>query len=203
MSTQTTPSSPSGSASGYITGYLLVATPAMPDERFRRTVIYMCRHDADGALGLVVNRTVDDMTEADLYQQLELSPAPGAAKRPVILGGPVEMQRGFVLHSGDYKREETLSLADGQMGITGTLDIMRDMSAGTGPRQALLTLGHSGWGPGQLDRELVDNAWLVVPTDLDLVFGPDLNAKWGRALAKVDGRLGTDPGLMSHLSGRA
>lgn len=203
MSTETTPTQTTPSGSGYITGYLLVATPAMPDERFRRTVIYICRHDADGALGLVVNRTVDDMTEADLYQQLELSPAPGAASRPVILGGPVEIQRGFVLHSGDYKREETLSLADGQLGITGSLDIMRDMSAGTGPKQALLTLGHSGWGAGQLDRELVDNAWLVVPTDLDLVFDADLNAKWGRALAKVDGRLGTDPGLMSHLSGRA
>jgi putative transcriptional regulator len=200
MSTQTTPS---GGNAGYITGYLLVATPAMPDERFRRTVIYMCRHDADGALGLVVNRSVDDMTEADLYKQLELSPAPGSDGRPVILGGPVEIQRGFVLHSGDYRREETLSLADGQMGITGSLDIMRDMAAGTGPKQALLTLGHSGWGPGQLDRELVDNAWLVVPTDLDLVFGSDLAAKWGRALAKVDDRLGIDPGLMSHLSGRA
>jgi putative transcriptional regulator len=201
MPTQTNQSTPSGS--GYITGYLLVATPAMPDERFRRTVIYMCRHDADGALGLVVNRTVEDMTEADLYKQLDISPAPGAEARPVILGGPVEVQRGFVLHSGDYKREETLSLADGQMGITGSLDIMRDLSAGTGPRQALLTLGHSGWGPGQLDRELIDNAWLVVPTDLDLVFGDDLQAKWGRALAKVDDRLGVDPGLMSHLSGRA
>jgi putative transcriptional regulator len=201
MSTQTTPSSPSGS--GYITGYLLVATPAMPDERFRRTVIYMCRHDADGALGLVVNRTVEDMTEADLYKQLDIPPATGADSRPVILGGPVEVQRGFVLHSGDYKREETLSLADGQLGITGSLDIMRDLSAGTGPTKALLTLGHSGWGPGQLDRELVDNAWLVVPTDLDLVFGRDLDAKWGRALAKVDDRLGVDPGLMSHLSGRA
>ncbi|MBX3498395.1 MAG: YqgE/AlgH family protein [Alphaproteobacteria bacterium] len=201
MPTQTTPSGPSDS--GYITGYLLVATPAMPDERFRRTVIYMCRHDADGALGLVVNRTVEDMTEADLYKQLDISPAPGAEARPVILGGPVEVQRGFVLHSGDYKREETLSLADGQMGITGSLDIMRDLSAGTGPKQALLTLGHSGWGPGQLDRELIDNAWLVVPTDLDLVFGDDLQAKWGRALAKVDDRLGIDPGMMSHLSGRA
>jgi putative transcriptional regulator len=203
MSTQTTPSGTSGGSSGYITGYLLVATPAMPDERFRRTVIYMCRHDADGALGLVVNRSVDDMTEADLYKQLELSPAPGSDGRPVILGGPVEIQRGFVLHSGDYRREETLSLADGQMGITGSLDIMRDMAAGTGPKLALLTLGHSGWGPGQLDRELVDNAWLVVPTDLDLIFGSDLQAKWGRALAKVDDRLGIDPGLMSHLSGRA
>jgi putative transcriptional regulator len=201
MPTQTTPSGPSGS--GYITGYLLVATPAMPDERFRRTVIYMCRHDADGALGLAVNRTVEDMTEADLYKQLDISPAPGADARPVILGGPVEVQRGFVLHSGDYRREETLSLANGQMGITGSLDIMRDMSTGTGPKQALLTLGHSGWGPGQLDRELVDNAWLVVPTDLDLVFSGDLGGKWGRALAKVDDRLGIDPGLMSHLSGRA
>src|SRR5688572_7232709 len=111
MSTETTPSGsgPSGASSGYITGFLLVATPAMPDERFRRTVIYMCRHDADGALGLAVNRPVDDMTEADLYKQLEISPAPGAEIRPVILGGPVEIQRGFVLHTGDYKRDETLS----------------------------------------------------------------------------------------------
>ena len=194
---------PDAAPSGYIGGQLLVATPAMPDDRFKRTVIYMCVHDAQGALGLVLNKALASPTPAELFQQLDIDPPTEGDLRLTIWGGPVEPERGFVLHSLDYKREDTAAVGGERLGLTASLEILRDMARGAGPVKAILALGHSGWGPGQLDRELQDNGWFVVPPDDSLIFDDDYEGKWSRSLAKLGGRLGNDPGMFSSTSGRA
>jgi len=188
-----------------LVGRFLVAAPSMPDERFQKSVVFICKHDDDGALGIIVNNTVDDLPLGQVYKQLGLEAADNAAAQPVLFGGPVETSRGLVLHSADYKREETL-LIEGGMALTASLEILKDMAGGSGPKQAWLALGHSGWAPGQLDREMQDNAWLVVDGDTALVFDPDFDAKWQRALDRLGGKGGAarfDLASFSHQTGRA
>jgi len=196
------PSSPAAS----LVGRFLVAAPSMPDERFQKSVVFVCKHDDDGALGIIVNNKVDDLPLGQVYKQLGIEVAKPAAERPVLFGGPVETSRGLVLHSADYKREETL-LIEGGMALTASLEILKDMAGGSGPKQAWLALGHSGWAPGQLDLEMQDNAWLVVDGDAALVFDADFAAKWQRALDRLGGKGGPggrfDPASFSHQSGRA
>ena len=196
------PSSPAAS----LVGRFLVAAPSMPDERFRKSVVFLCKHDDDGALGIIVNNSVDDLPLGQVYKQLGIDvPSTGAA-RPVLFGGPVEPSRGLVLHSADYKREETL-LIDGGLALTASVEILKDMADGSGPQNAWLALGHSGWAPGQLDREMQDNAWLVVEGDAELVFDADFAAKWQRALDRLGGKGGAggrfDLASFSPESGRA
>lgn len=195
----------SSSPAATLVGRFLVAAPSMPDERFQKSVVFICKHDDDGALGIIVNNKVDDLPLGQVYKQLGIEVPKKTADLPVLFGGPVETSRGLVLHSADYKREETL-LIEGGMALTASLEILKDMAGGTGPKKAWLALGHSGWAPGQLDREMQDNAWLVVDADAELVFDADLAAKWQRALD----RLGRDlPGgkfdlaSFSPQSGRA
>ena len=196
------PSSPAAS----LVGRFLVAAPSMPDERFRKSVVFLCKHDDDGALGIIVNNSVDDLPLGQVYKQLGIDVPPTEAARPVLFGGPVEPSRGLVLHSADYKREETL-LIDGGLALTASVEILKDMADGSGPQNAWLALGHSGWAPGQLDREMQDNAWLVVEGDADLVFDADLAAKWQRALDRLGGKGGAggrfDLASFSPESGRA
>ncbi len=198
----TEPVSPAAS----LVGRFLVAAPSMPDQRFQKSVVFMCKHDQDGALGIIVNNAVDDLPLAQVYKQLGIEGAKKLADQPVLFGGPVETSRGLVLHSADYKRDETL-LIEGGMALTASLEILKDMAGGSGPKQAWLALGHSGWAPGQLDREMQDNAWLVVDGDATLVFGTDFEAKWQRALDLLGskgapgGRF--DPASYSHQTGRA
>ena len=198
----TMPGSSSPSAS--LVGRFLVAAPSMPDERFQKSVVFICKHDDDGALGIIVNNKVDDLPLGQVYKQLGMEVPPAAAEKPVLFGGPVETSRGLVLHSADYKREETL-LIEGGMALTASLEILKDMAGGAGPKQAWLALGHSGWAPGQLDREMQDNAWLVVDADPTLVFDADFGAKWQRALERLGGSLTRrfDPASFSHQTGRA
>ena len=197
---------PSSSPAATLVGRFLVAAPSMPDERFQKSVVYVCKHDEDGALGIIVNNKVEDLPLGQVYKQLGIEGPKAANLQPVLFGGPVEPSRGLVLHSADYKRGETL-LIDGGMALTASLEILKDMAGGSGPQQAWLALGHSGWQPGQLDREMQDNAWLVVDADAALVFDPDLEAKWQRALDRLGGKtaLGTrfDPASYSHQVGRA
>jgi putative transcriptional regulator len=181
-----------------LAGQLLVAMPQMQDPRFARTVIYMCAHTPEGAMGLVVNRLVHSITFPDLLEQLGVEPALGGNEIRVHFGGPVESGRGFVLHTAEYNREGTLPINSG-IALTATVDILRDIARGTGPRQRLLALGYAGWGPGQLDAEIQANGWLQVPADEQLVFGGDLDNKWEHALAK----LGIDFGRLSSESGHA
>ncbi|NMM43532.1 YqgE/AlgH family protein [Rhodospirillaceae bacterium KN72] len=184
--------------SGYLTGQFLIAMPSMTDPRFQRSVIYLCVHNAEGAMGLVVNRLVDSLTFDELLEQLNIGRPDGGEEIRVHFGGPVESGRGFVLHSADYSREGTV-LMDNGIGLTATVDILRDMAGGTGPRDSLLALGYAGWGPGQLDAEIQENAWLTVPAEPDLLFDKALDRKWDRAVATI----GFDPSLLSSEAGRA
>ena len=183
---------------GYLTGQLLIAMPNMRDPRFARSVIYVCAHNADGAMGLVVNRLVGSVTFPDLLEQLSIEGGTACEKIRVHFGGPVESGRGFVLHSGDYRHDSTLQV-DEKMGLTATVDILTDIAQGRGPRRSLLALGYAGWGPGQLDSEFQANGWLSVAADETLVFDDDLNSKWERAI----GKLGIDVSLLSGEAGHA
>jgi len=182
----------------YLTGQLLIAMPNMRDPRFARTVIYMCAHNGDGAMGLVINRLIGSITFPDLLEQLGIEPANVSEEIRVHFGGPVEQGRGFVLHTADYERDGTLQVTDG-VGLTATVDILRDIAKGSGPRQSLLALGYAGWGPGQLDSEIQANGWLNVDADEGLVFGSQLDNKWERAI----GKLGFDLSMLSGDAGHA
>lgn len=182
-----------------LTGKLLVAMPGMGDPRFDHSVIYLCAYSDEGAMGLIINKEVPDITLDDVLDQLEI--AKSASDRPtgVYFGGPVEGARGFVLHSAEYESGAgTLNVAGG-IAMTATKDILEDIAAGKGPAQALTALGYSGWGPGQLEGELQQNAWLTVEADEAIIFDADNGSKWSAALAK----LGIDPSLLSAEGGRA
>jgi putative transcriptional regulator len=182
----------------YLAGQLLVAMPGMRDPRFARTVIYMCAHNAEGAMGLVINRVLEQITFEDLLTQLGIDASHSREPIRVHFGGPVETGRGFVLHSPDYSHDGTLVVST-SVALTATIDILRAIAAGKGPRHHLLALGYAGWGPGQLDTEIRANGWLHVAADEALVFGPDLDEKWDRAMAKI----GIDPRMLSDAAGHA
>jgi putative transcriptional regulator len=182
-----------------LAGKVLLAMPGMGDPRFERSVIFLCAHSEDGAMGLIVNRPAPDLSFGQLLSQLSIDHAEGAAAPQVHLGGPVEHGRGFVLHSDDYAREDATLPVPGGFGMTATTDVLEDIASGAGPRSALLALGYSGWGPGQLEGELAANAWLVGDAFPDLVFGADSPGKWGAVLA----RMGIDPITLSGSAGRA
>ncbi|NQV45610.1 MAG: YqgE/AlgH family protein [Rhodospirillales bacterium] len=182
----------------YLTGQLLVAMPGIGDERFSKTVIYLCAHSEEGAMGLVINQEIDSLTFPDLLEQLGIEPDPVATQIQVQFGGPVESGRGFVLHSPDYVQDGTL-VVDNSIALTATVDILRAIADGEGPRNTMLALGYAGWGPGQLDTEIRSNGWLHVPADDELVFGGDLDSKWERAMTKI----GIDPRMLSDVAGNA
>ncbi len=181
----------------YLSGQLLIAMPGMMD-LFARTVVCLCAHTADGAMGLVVNRLNDAITFPDLLAHLGID-IPGVGREiQVHFGGPVESGRGFVLHSPDYEQDGTLKVSD-LMSLTASIDILRDMAGGGGPRLSMLALGYAGWGPGQLDTEIQANGWLHVEADEKLVFDDNLDGKWERAISK----LGFDPSMLSGDAGHA
>jgi putative transcriptional regulator len=183
-----------------LTGQLLIAMPGMGDPRFERAVVLMCSHGAEGAMGLIVNKPAQDLRMEAFYRQLDLTPGPDARADALIhFGGPVEGGRGFVLHSRDYaSRLNSLTVHDA-IAMTATLDVVEDMARGQGPQDAMMCLGYSGWGAGQLEGEIAQNAWLNVDPDPDLVFGLPDARKWEAALRK----LGIDPILLSASAGRA
>jgi putative transcriptional regulator len=187
---------------GFLEGKLLIAMPTIGDPRFERSVIYMCVHNPEGAMGIVVNKPAPDITFPDLLERLSIRLQHGAEEIiacPVLVGGPVEMGRGFVLHSQDYFSEESTLPVDADVGLTASVDILRAMAIGEGPRHALLALGYAGWAPGQLDAEIQANGWLHCDPDPELLFGPNLEAKYHDALAK----LGVDISLLSGNAGHA
>jgi putative transcriptional regulator len=186
------------STTGYLTGQILVAMPQMRDARFTRTVIYVCAHNADGAMGLVLNRLVESISFPALLAQLGIDSGDLGEEIRVHFGGPVESGRGFVLHSADYVHNGTMMVDEG-VALTASIDILKDMAGGTGPRHSLLALGYAGWGPGQLDAEMQANGWLCVPSDEQLIFGNDLDAKWEHAIGKI----GIDINQLSGEAGHA
>lgn len=166
------------------TGQFLIAMPQMPDPRFEKTVIYICVHNAEGAMGLVVNKLFDGISFTSLLQQLDIEVTQPARELTVHFGGPVESGRGFVLHSADYNREGSVQVSD-QVVLTATVDILRAVAEGQGPQKAILALGYAGWGPGQLDEEMQQNGWLHAPADNRILFDTDQDRKWERALASL------------------
>jgi putative transcriptional regulator len=177
----------------YFEGQLLVAMPTMPDPRFERSVIYMCAHSEEGAMGIVVNKPLESLSFSDLLEQLEIETESIDQSIRVHFGGPVEGARGFVLHSSDYVHDATM-IVDDEFALTATVDVLKALAEGDGPRESLLALGYAGWAPGQLDMEIQNNGWLTVPADGELVFRLDNERKWQSAVA----RLGVD---ISNLSG--
>jgi len=182
----------------YLSGQFLIAMPGMPDPRFSKSLVYLCAHNEDGAMGLVVNRPLDSLSFPDLLEQLEIDPPDPADQIKVLFGGPVESARGFVLHSSDYLQEATMLVNDG-VGLTATIEILRAIATGEGPQNCLLALGYAGWGPGQLDSEIKENGWLHVAADDSLLFDVDLDGKWQRAIEKI----GIDPRMLSDEAGHA
>jgi len=191
---------------GYLDGKLLIAMPAMNDERFARSVIYVCAHSSEGAMGIVVNQRAGNIKFPDLLVQLEVIPASERIELPtraedvkVLKGGPVETGRGFVLHSADYFKAESTLPIDESVCLTATIDILRDIAKGTGPDKALLALGYAGWAPGQLESEIQANGWLHCAADPELIFDPEVDRKYNRALGKI----GIDPWRLVNDSGHA
>lgn len=187
---------------GYLEGQLLIAMPAMNDPNFEKSVVYLCAHSDQGAVGIVINQPADGITFSEILEQLDISaPAKDTSEdnRPIVIGGPVETGRGFVLHSTDYCKEDATLLTHDKVGMTATLDILKAMAEGTGPQQALLAIGYSGWGPGQLESEIQANGWLTCPAENELVFDENFDTKWDRAVEV----LGVDPAFLSSDFGHA
>jgi putative transcriptional regulator len=185
-------------AGGYLAGHLLIAMPGMQDPRFDHSVVCLCAHSADGAMGLIVNRPLAGMAFDDLLRQLELEPVPPQRRIRMVAGGPVESGRGFVLHSDDWSTEGSLPVMPG-LTLTASVEILKAVAGGGGPRDCVLALGYAGWAPGQLEDEIQRNAWLSVPADGTLVFRDDSVGTWEAALAK----LRVDPALLSGTAGHA
>ena len=183
-----------------------MAMPTMADKRFARSVVYMCAHSADGAMGIVINKLAPEISFRDLLVQLEIVQARNEPHLPEIVdqvrvhrGGPVETGRGFVLHSSDFFLDNaSLPIADGVC-LTATLEILRAIAEGRGPARAILALGYAGWAPGQLEFEIQSNGWLHSPADRAILFDADVDTKYERALAKI----GVEPGMLSMEAGHA
>ena len=190
----------------YLDGQFLIAMPSLGDGPFARTIVYVCAHSQDGAMGIMINQPARQITFLDLLVQLNIVPEgaeirlPGPARDlQVHRGGPVETSRGFVLHSSDYFIENSTLPIDENVSLTATLEILKAIAAGKGPESALLALGYAGWSPGQLDNEILENGWLHCPAIPDLIFDSDLDTKYTRVLQTM----GIDPGRLSSEAGHA
>lgn len=189
---------PNVETTNWLTGQILIAMPAMLDPRFEKTIVLMCSHGPEGAMGLVLNRMFGELDFAGLLSQFNLQMTPGVAELPVFYGGPVEPVRGFVLHSADYKADSTTVITP-SIHLTATVEILSNLAKGEGPERALLVLGYAGWAPGQLEAEIQNNGWLTAPADENLVFDREVETKWNRALGKI----GVSPMMLSADFGHA
>src|SRR5579863_362812 len=191
---------------GYLDGQMLIAMPAMLDERFARSLIYVCAHSSEGAMGIVVNHPAPNINFSDLLVKLDVIPEADVIQLPsragvvkVMRGGPVETERGFVLHSADFFIENSTLPIDDGICLTATLDILKAIARGDGPASAILALGYAGWAPGQLENEIQGNGWLHCAPDSDLICGIDIGNKYEKALKKI----GIDLGMLSSEAGHA
>ena len=195
-----------GRGRGYLDGQMLIAMPAMLDDRFARSLIYICAHSSEGAMGIVVNHPAPNINFSDLLVKLDVIPAADVIRLPsragvvrVMRGGPVETERGFVLHSADFFIENSTLPIDDGICLTATLDILKAIARGEGPISAVLALGYAGWAPGQLETEIQENGWLHCSADAELIFGTDIDGKYEKALHKI----GIDLGMLSTDAGHA
>jgi putative transcriptional regulator len=190
---------------GYLDGQMLIATPTMQDDRFARSVIYMCAHSSEGAMGIIVNHPAANINFSELLVQLDVIPAAELIQLPeraeavkVLKGGPVETGRGFVLHSADFFIENSTLPIDEGICLTATLDILKAIACGKGPASAVLALGYAGWAPGQLETEIQSNGWLHCPADPELIFGLDIEGKYINALRKIGIEIGNLSSEIGH-----
>ena len=195
-----------GRGRGYLDGQMLIAMPTMLDERFSRSLIYICAHSSDGAMGIIVNQPAPNINFSDLLVKLDVIPAADVIQLPsradvvkVMRGGPVETERGFVLHSADFFIENSTLPIDEGICLTATIDILKAIARGSGPASAILALGYAGWAPGQLENEIQGNGWLHCTADPELIFGADIGGKYDRALKKI----GIALGMLSNEAGHA
>ena len=193
-------------ATDSLEGQFLIAMPSMADSRFEHSVIYLCSHSEQGAMGLVVNQVARHLSLEELLIQLDILNDDSAIRLPesvrdmnVHKGGPVEVERGFVLHSDDFMLNQSTLTIDNGICLTATLEILRAVAQGDGPAQAMLALGYAGWAPGQLENEIQSNGWLTAPADPEILFDRDFESKWHRAL----GSLGIDPAMLFSDPGHA
>ncbi|MBT8473448.1 MAG: YqgE/AlgH family protein [Marinicaulis sp.] len=172
----------------FLNGQLLIAMPNMTDPRFERAVVFICSHDRDHAMGVIVNKRIDDLHLIDLLEQLEIKPGQQADETPIFFGGPVQTERGLVIHTLDYKADTTLVIND-QIGLTATKEILVDIGGkeppNNQPERYLLAIGHAGWGAGQLEQEIAMNAWLHCSLDEAIIFEGAESSAWNRALKKL------------------
>jgi putative transcriptional regulator len=191
---------------GYLDGQMLIAMPVMGDERFSRSVVYVCAHSSEGAMGIVVNHPAPNINFSELLVKLNVIPAADVIQLPgragvvkVMRGGPVETERGFVLHSADFFIDNSTLPIDEGICLTATIDILKAIARGEGPASAILALGYAGWAPGQLETEIQGNGWLHCTADPELIFGTDIGGKYEKALKKI----GIDLGMLSNEAGHA
>lgn len=182
-----------------LTGKILIAMPGMGDPRFERSVVFLCAHSPEGAMGIIVNKPAPDLQFSDLLDQLGIPRGPAARDIRVQVGGPVEHGRGFVLHSGEYRARGATMQAGASYGMTATRDVLEDLANGAGPEQAFLALGYAGWGPGQLEAEILHNGWLTGEPTGELLFSSHQATKWESAIRA----LGVDPKTLSSAAGHA
>ncbi|MGH1577750.1 YqgE/AlgH family protein [Planktotalea sp.] len=182
-----------------LVGKCLIAMPDMLDPRFRGSVVFLCAHSGDGAMGLIVNKRVEDVKLTDLMDQLSIPKGTSGNDWPVYFGGPVEHGRGFVLHTPEYRSDLSTLDAGDAFAMTATIDILEDIGAGKGPEKSLVALGYAGWGPGQLEAEIAANGWLIVEAGPEVVFDQPDAEKWSASL----GALGIDPAILSSSGGNA
>jgi putative transcriptional regulator len=193
------------SGRGYLDGQMLIAMPVMDDPRFAQSVIYLCAHSSEGAMGIIVNRPAGSidfpelLVQLDIIQKADQIRLPENAHMKVLRGGPMDTGRGFVLHSSDFFIQDATLPIDDKICLTATVDILRAIAKGAGPKHAILALGYAGWAPGQLENEIQHNGWLHCDADPDLIFGRDVEEKYLRALRKI----GIDPGMLSAEAGHA
>jgi len=183
---------------GSLAGHLLIATSVVQESCFSRSVIYLCAHNETGAMGMIVNYPVENIGIRDIFEQLEIQSENAARDIPIHFGGPVEANRGFVVHSDEYATEDSLISKDG-IAVTASISILQELAAGNGPKQGMLVLGYAGWSPGQLESEIEGGSWIVVPASSQLVFDSNNETKWNLAVAQ----LGFDMGHFSTVVGHA
>lgn len=186
-------------AENFLEGKLLIAMPGMPDPRFEKSVIFMCAHSAKGAMGLIINKPIDGLSFRELMEKFEIAVTTDGPDTPIMFGGPVNMGRGFVLHSADYGPDDaTVPITDG-ISLTATTDILAAISNGSGPKHSLLALGYAGWSPGQIESEILANGWIHCDCNAALIFGTQHDSIWETAIAT----LGADISGLSTEAGRA
>ena len=190
---------PSDSKTASLRNSFLLATPAMRDSRFRFAVIFMVSHDRSGAMGIIVNKRKPGLFISDLLEQVGITGDVQVADTPVLNGGPVDIDRGFVLHSSDYFKPESSLIISDTLSLTSTKDVLESLVSDDHPKNAMLAVGYAGWGPGQLEKEIAENSWLVTEADESIVFSNDLDGKWASVLAEM----GIDPSCLSQSGGKA